>query len=126
MILKDLLNQLQTIEQRSPDSPLVFYEPGKDDLQFYHDLCQAYRTASPQQRAQIEEAVRRLEGVVNNLLGYVYACARRVRQEKSREWLQVGLEAAALRGEGPDFRDYQLALAELRAAALEAGIETIQ
>jgi len=121
--INNLLRQLDAIEQQSADSTLVFYEPGDAQASFYQDLCRAYLTASDIQRRQVCAAVKDYAGIINNLLGYVYASARQLGETKDRDWLDTGLAAAAIRGDGPDFRDFYLALAELYAAALEAGIE---
>ncbi|MBN1887581.1 MAG: hypothetical protein JW850_06310 [Thermoflexales bacterium] len=121
--LDDLLNQLKIIEQQSPSSALTYYAPSSDHTKFYNDLCQAYLAASPRQRAQIRDAVRGQKGVINNLLGYVYTSAERIRETKSQDWLRLGLAAASIRGDGPDYRDFLVALAELYVTAVEVGLE---
>jgi hypothetical protein len=121
--LDDLLDQLEIVGQQSPDSTLVIYKPSGEHVQFYHDLCQAYLASPPRQRDRIRDAVRGHAGVINNLLGYVYTSAERVRETQSKDWLQIGLAAASMRGDGPDYRDFLLALTELYVAALEADLE---
>jgi hypothetical protein len=121
--LDDLLEQLEIVERQSPSSAMAYYAPSSEHAKFYDDLCKVYLASSPRQRAQIRDAVRGQKGVINNLLGYVHASARRVRETKSKDWLRIGLAAASMRGDGPDFRDFLVALAELYVAALEAGLE---
>jgi hypothetical protein len=121
--LDDLLSQLPLIEQRSPRSAIEIYGPSDEHARFYHDLCRTYLVAPYLQRVQIADAVRGKPGVLNNLLGYVYEAAQHVRETRGNDWLQIGLAAAAMRGDGPDYRDFFLALAELYVAAEEAGLD---
>ena len=121
--LDDLLNQLQIIEQQSPHSPLAIYVPSEAHAGFYHGLCQFYLAASYLQRSRIRTAVSDKQGVLNNLLGYIYGLADRVRETRSNDWLRIGLAAASIRGDGPDYRDFLLALTELYVAAEEAGLD---
>jgi len=123
MNLNRMLARLKTIEQHSPDSALEIFEPEDKHAKFYFDLCRAYLASSKTERSRIEEVVRPLSGVLNHLLGFVHQSARYIRETKSKDWLMVGLAAAAIRGDGPDFRDFYMALAELYAAALEAGVD---
>lgn len=123
LTIDELLNQLKTIEQQSPKSTLVIYEPDEEQEKFYHDLCQFYLNSSQMQRDQIRGAVRDLEAVLNCILGYIYVIARYIRETKRKEWLQIGLAVASIRGDGPDYRDFLLGLTELYVAALEAGME---
>ena len=121
--LEVMLDQLAAIEQQSPHGALLIYEPADEHLQFYHDLCQLYLRASERQRARVRDAIRQKAGILNSLLGYVYMSARHVRETKRKDWLRIGLAAASMRGDGPDFRDFYLALVELYMAALEAGLD---
>jgi hypothetical protein len=122
-VLDDWLNQLQIIEQQSPHSTLAIYVPGEAHAGFYHSLCRYYLAAPELQRARIRSAVSDKDGVLNCFLGYMYESARHIRETKSNDWLQLGLAAASIRGDGPDYRDFLLALTELYVAAEAAGLD---
>jgi hypothetical protein len=100
----------------------VIYEPSEDHKAFYHALCAAYLKSSDADRRLIRVAVRDKPGVVNNLLGYVYACGISLGENGKEQWLWTGLAAESIRGDGPDFRDFYLALADLYVAALDADL----
>lgn len=123
--LEDLLAQIPLIEQQSGYDALNIYAPAEDHTDFYHSLCRLYLAASLSQRANIQKAIVDKAGILNNLLGYIYQCAEQLQTTHHRDWLMVGLAAAAIRGDGPDFRDFYLALTELYIAALEVGIDPI-
>lgn len=122
-LLEEMLGQLPAIDQRSPYSALAIYQPGEEHSLFYHRLCQLYLEGDERQRARIRDAVRGREGILNNLLGYVYLSARLVRETRSQDWVRIGLAAASMRGDGPDFRDFYLGLAELYMAAVGVGLD---
>jgi hypothetical protein len=121
--IEDLLTQFPFIEGQSPHDNLIIYTPGEEHTGFYHDLCRFYLGASLSERTCIQEAIKDKEGILNNLLGYIYQCAERVQKTQNNDWFHMGLSAASMRGNGPDFRDFYLALAELYAVALKAGID---
>ena len=120
---EELIDQLVIIEQQLHHSSLLIYKPGEDQERFYNQLCQTYLDIVPKQQAIVRDAVRRKAGVMNNLLGYIYDCADRLRKTGNKKWLDIGLAAGSLRGTGPDFRDFYLALAELYVAAKDAGLK---
>lgn len=121
--LSELLGRLKIIDKQSPHSNLIIYEPSEAHAKFYYDLCLAYLSASDEQRALVQDAVRNKEGLLNNLLGYIYVTAEQLRETKDKIWLQVGLATASMRGDGPDYRDFLLALAELYVAADDVGLD---
>ena len=59
---------------------------------------------------------------MNSLLGYIYDCADQLRKTRNKVWLDIGLAAGSMRGNGPDFRDFYLALTELYFAAKDVGL----
>jgi hypothetical protein len=121
--LSDLLTRLDAIEKQSADSTLVIYEPMGEQAAFYHALCDAYLKSLQSDRMSIRDAVSGKPGVINSLLGYLYVCVQKLRETRNADWFQIGLAAASIRGNGPDFRDFYLAMAELYAAALDAGLD---
>jgi hypothetical protein len=118
--LADLLSRLESIEKGSADSTLVIYKPDEEQAAFYHKLCEFYLKSPEADRVLIRDAVRDKPGVMNNLLGYVYTCIRVLQETGDDAWFKVGLAAAALRGDGPDYRDFYLAMADLYTAGLDA------
>jgi hypothetical protein len=123
MNIEYLLGQLEVIEQQSHHSSLLIYKPSEDQESFYKRLCQTYLDVPTKQQVVLRDAVRRKAGVVNSLLGYIYECADRLQKTKNKRWLDIGLAAGSLRGDGPDFRDFYLALAELYVAAKSVGLK---
>ncbi|MBN1535788.1 MAG: hypothetical protein JW908_03570 [Anaerolineales bacterium] len=121
--LEDILSQIPLIEQQSARDAMRIYTPAEEIDAFYLNLCRVYLAASPTQRAVIRKAIVDKEGILNNLLGFIYQCAERLQETQNRDWLLIGLAAASMRGDGPDFRDFYLALTELYIASLDAGID---
>jgi hypothetical protein len=99
------------------------YDPYQEIYAFLDQLCPAYLTATPQERAAIRSAVSEKNGVLSALLGYVYKSAKQIRSGSGEEWLRRGLAAISIENCRKDFRDVLLALAELYVAAEEAGIK---
>jgi hypothetical protein len=121
--LGSLKDQLKAIEAQCPSSPLVIYAPQDEHEQFFDDLCRTYLEASSRERWAIRDAVANKKGVLNCLLGHVYKSAERVRATRDKQWLQIGLAAAAIQQGGYDQRDFLLALAELYVTAEEVGLD---
>lgn len=121
--LENLLAQLPLIEEQSLSDALVIYTPDKETAGFYHNLCRFYLAASPNQRSSIRNSVEDKPGIIDNLLGFVFQCAESLKETHHRDWLKIGLAAASIHGNRPDFRDFYLALTELYVTALEAGID---
>ncbi len=119
----DLLTRLAEIEKQSADSPLVIYKPALEHEPFYYLLCTSYLTFGEGERIVIREAINGRPGVINNLLGYIYTCVQKLQETRNPDWFMTGLAAASIRGDGPDFRDFYLAMAELYAVALETGLQ---
>jgi hypothetical protein len=116
------MNRLDALEKESVDSTLVIYEPGTADKAFFRELCELYMRSPEHDKLRIRDAVHARPGVMNNLLGYLYVCVHTLTDSRNPEWLRIGLAAASIRGDGPDFRDFYLALADLYLAALDADI----
>jgi hypothetical protein len=121
--LADLLSRLDGMEKKSADSTLVIYEPSGEHAAFYRALCEGYLKSPEPDRVLVRDAVRDKPGILNQLLGYVYICTRLMGECRQEYWFNLGLAAASIRGDGPDFRDFYVALAELYAAALDAGLQ---
>lgn len=121
--LEVLLTRLDAIEKQSADSTVLIYEPKGEHAVFYHALCGVYLKSLQSDRESIRDAVRGKPGVLNSLLGYVYVCIQKLHETRNADWFQIGMAAGSIRGDGPDFRDFYLVLAELYAAALDAGLE---
>ena len=121
--LDGLKDRLRAIEEQCPSSPLVIYAPQDEHEQFFDDLCRTYLEASARERRAIRGAVADKKGVLNCLLGHIYQSAERVRATGDKQWLQIGLAAAAIQQGGYDQRDFLLALAELYVTAEEAGLD---
>jgi len=124
--LDDLKDRLKAIEAQCPSSSLVIYAPKDEHEPFFDDLCQIYLEASARERWAIRCAVAGKKGVLNCLLGHVYKSAERVRATRDKQWLQIGLAAAAIQQGGYDQRDFLLALAELYVTAEEVGLDPIR
>lgn len=114
---------LDHIEARSPHGTLIISTPCEEHRALFEDLCRAYLEAAPRQRKVIRNAVRIRNGILNHLLGFIHETARGVRETGDVMLLRTGLAAAAIRGDGPDPRDYLLALAELYLSAEDAGLD---
>ena len=121
--LDDLKDRLKAVEAQCPSSPLVIYAPKDEHEQFFDELCRIYLDASTRERRAIRDAAAGKKGVLNCLLGHVYKSAERVRATGDKQWLQIGLAAAAIQQNGYDHRDFLLALAELYVAAEEVGLD---
>lgn len=113
---------MESIEKGSADSTLLIYEPNEEQAAFYHTLCDLYLKSPKAEKVLILDAFRDKPGVMNNLLGYVYVCIRALQETGDAAWFRVGLATAAMRGDGPDFCDFYLALVDLYAAGLDANI----
>jgi len=121
--LDELKDRLKAVEAQCPSSPLVIYAPKEEHEQFFDDLCRIYLEASARERQAIRNAVAGKKGVLNCLLGHVYKSAERFRATGDKQWLQIGLAAAAIQQGGYDQRDFLLALAELYVTVEEVGLD---
>ncbi len=114
---------LEALEERSGHSVLAYYMPDEEGQQILYALCQSYLDASARQRASMRSAVHDKQGVLNQLMAYIYRSAERVQATKDMAWLRIGAAAAAIQGGRLDYRDFLLALAELYVTAEEAGLD---
>jgi hypothetical protein len=120
--LSELITKLIEVESQSIDSPVIIRTPSPFHAPFYQSLCEVYLRSSELDRSSLQAVVRDKPGIINSLLGYIYECARSLHVTGDRAWLQIGLAAAAMRGDGPDYRDFYLALAALYIESLDAGL----
>jgi hypothetical protein len=123
LILEALQIRLINLEKHLPDSPLVYYAPDRELQAILDDVCRAYLAGAPAERAGIRSLFSEKPGLINRLLAYVYASPNRFSASEDAAELRKGLAAAAIRGNGPDFRDFYLALAKLFLAFESAGLD---
>jgi hypothetical protein len=115
---------LEILEEQAVHSSLTYYEPTDEGQQPFDRVLQVYLQASDKQRKLIRSAVGDKEGVLNQMLWYVYKSAEQMRVTKDVSWLRIGAAAAAIQsGRSVDYRDFLLALAELYVTAEEAGLD---
>lgn len=94
-------------------------------------LCTLYVDASNEQRLQLIHLFRTPPpgekrppfAPFDQLFSYIYTVARRIQSEKDVYPVYLGLAAAAIAGDYPDFRDARLAWDHLRSTAARAGID---
>ncbi|MBN1533036.1 MAG: hypothetical protein JXA20_10270 [Spirochaetes bacterium] len=120
-----LRERLRAIDRASPASPLCFCPPSAKNADFFRELCDAYRGAPPAERDMVRREAARCEGVVDALLAFLYGCIEEFRGSGDGSPLMTALAAASIRGDGPDFRDFYMALAELYTAFKEAGLDPV-
>ena len=102
---------------------LSVFDPYKNITLLLDQLCNAYLTASSQEREQIRNAVSNKEGVLSVLVSRIRKAADDLRASGNQEDLLEGLAAASIENGQTDFRDLLVALAELYVAAEEVGID---
>jgi hypothetical protein len=86
-------------------------------------LGEFYRTATPRRRGAIRRFVAGSRRLVMAFEDRVTWHAYRIKTGEDLGHLRQGLAAAAIIGEGLDFRDFGFALNRLSRAAVEAGID---
>jgi hypothetical protein len=131
--IEKLHDRLRSIEEVSPASTLCFYPPSSENAAFFLELCDAYRAAPRAKRDRVRSEVARWKGVMDALLAFVYdrigqfrdAAKGNAASERcdGASHLMTALAAASIRGDGPDYRDFYMALAELFSAFREAGLD---
>ena len=121
--LDELPAQAGAIEAQSRDSALLLHAPGPAHRQWYEGLCLFHARATEAERARVRQAISNKKGIITTLLGFLHESIEAFRQSGETRHLMIALASAAIRGEGPDFRDFHLALAELWVAFESAGLD---
>lgn len=117
-----LLVQLRELEGISATDNLTICRPTGRHMPVFLSLFAYYENADHAQRNRARRAVSELDGICNQLLGFVHVAARRLRGRAAARWLRLGLLAASALNGRCDWRDLLVALARLCCAAEEAGL----